>query len=115
MNTREVSDAVRDYVRSLGDFNQVYLKGWPHWLDARALALQAAEEPGWETTNVTLNPQEVLALPGDPSSPRLFILHPADVETLNILRRAFPNGWARVNRSATPGHDFVFYFVPEHN
>ncbi len=115
MNTREVSDAVRDYVGSLGDFNQVYLKGWPHWLDARALALQVAEEPGWETTNVTLNPQEVLALPGDPSLPRLFILHPADVETLDILQRAFPNGWARVNHSVTPGHDFVFYFVPEQN
>jgi len=74
-----------------------------------------AEEPGWETTNVTLKPQEILSLPGDPSSPRLYILHPADVETLDVLRRAFPNGWARVNRSATPGHDFVFYFVPEHN
>ena len=115
MNTREVSEAVRDYVGSLGDFSQVYLKGWPHWLDARALALQVAEEPGWETTNVTLKPQEILSLPGDPSSPRLYILHPADVETLDVLRRAFPNGWARVNRSATPGHDFVFYFVPEHN
>jgi 4-amino-4-deoxy-L-arabinose transferase-like glycosyltransferase len=115
MNTREVSDAVRDYVGSIGDFNQVYLKGWPYWLDARALALQVAEKPGWETTNVTLNPQEVLALPGDPSSPRLYILHPADVETLDILRYAFPNGWTRVNHSATPGHDFVFYFVPGHN
>ena len=115
MNTREVSDAVRDYVGSIGDFNQVYLKGWPHWLDARALALQVAGRPGWETTNVTLDPQEVLKLPGDSSSPRLYILHPADVETLDILRRAFPNGWTRANRSATPGHDFVFFFVPEHN
>ncbi len=115
MNTREVSDAVRDYVGSIGDFNQVYLKGWPHWLDARALALQVAGRPGWETTNVTLDPQEVLKLPGDSSSPRLYILHPADVETLDILRRAFPNGWTRANHSATPGHDFVFFFVPEHN
>jgi 4-amino-4-deoxy-L-arabinose transferase-like glycosyltransferase len=113
MNTREVSDALRNYVISGGDFVYVYHKAYPHWLDSRALALQVAQAPGWETTNVTLQPQVLSRFRLNPVGPTLYLLHPSDVESLNLLQGLYPDGRAQLIPSATPGHNFVFFTVPK--
>lgn len=113
MNTREVSEAVRAFTSVLGDVDHVYLKGWPYWLDARAIALQIAS-PGWEHTHVALTPQDISSLPSD-NKPRLYILHPADVETLDLLRTLYPQGWSHVYHPHVAGGDFVFFFAPGHD
>lgn len=115
MNTREVSEAVRDYVARGGSFDRVYLKGRAHWLDARAIALQVAQKPGWEVTNVAQPTGEILPISANAPAPKMYIVHPADRQTLELLRAQFTNGQVQLNRSAVPGHDFVFFIVPGDN
>ncbi len=112
MNTGEVSVAIRGYVASMGDFDHVYMKSWPHWLDARLISLQVAQQPGWENAHLAMETQDLVTLSKDEAAPKLYLLHPSDSEALNLLRAMFPTGWARFHQSQTPGRDFVLFFAP---
>ncbi len=111
MNTGEVSDAVRAHLARGGDFDRVYLKVWPYWLDARALSLQVEQKPGWEHAHVAESTEALLKLQDDRLMPALYILHPDDQEALAALGAAFPAGHAELQRSHTPGKDFVFFYT----
>ncbi len=111
MNTAEVSAAIRAHLARGGDFDQVYLKSWPHWLDTRAISLQVEQKPGWEVRHVAGDTAALLRLQADRRLPALYVLHPNDREALAALTAAFPAGRAELQRSRTPGKDFVFFFT----
>jgi len=107
-NSREIGQVVRGFAESVGSYNQAYHVPYPHWLDTRNIGT-AAGKVRWN--NALLNPDAVRAAAAGPT-PQLYILHPDDQTDLAILRGMRPEGHAELHRSATPGHDFMVFFVP---
>jgi hypothetical protein len=89
--------------------DSVWLKGFPYWLDARAVALESFDSFDWQ--NAVLDPEE-LTQAGDDARPKLFIVHIWDQPAIARLRELYPNGILAYHTSPTPGKDFLTYFVP---
>lgn len=107
-NASEVGSVVRGFAESIGSYETVMIRAYPHWVDTRAVGFYAGR-PGWD--NVALDEGRLAALQSD-SRPRLFILHRDDQATLAALRRMYPTGMASGYASARPHHAFLLYFVP---
>jgi hypothetical protein len=94
---REMARQIETY----GDLSSSYIKVWPHWFDGRALLmyLREVDERKWSPYFYFSD-----LVPDQPplssvTERALFILHPADLEGLAVLRDAFP-------RHATTPHLF---------
>jgi hypothetical protein len=48
----------------------------------------------------------------DLARPRFYVLHPADIRTLEKLHKLFPHGWSSIYRSEHPHRAFVLFYVP---
>jgi len=107
-NSREMGQVVRGFAESVGSYEQAYHIPWPHWVDTRNIGT-AAGRPRWN--NALLTPEAIRAAAAGPT-PQLYLLHPSDQASLELLRTLRPEGHAELHRSRTPGKDFVVYFVP---
>lgn len=108
-NPSEVGTVVRAFVAGGVAPDSVWLKGFPYWLDARAVALESFDSFDWQ--NAVLDPEE-LTKAGDDARPKLFIVHIWDRPAIAKLRELYPNGVLAYHTSPTPGKDFLTYFVP---
>jgi hypothetical protein len=107
-NTSEVGAAARGFAESVGSFEEVYVVGFPHWLDSRLVALNA----GLPGEDFGIYPDQIVNLP-DTDQPRLFLLHSQDEVSLDILRQLYPNGTLEPGNSRVEGREFVLFWIPE--
>lgn len=114
LNPGEVASAVREVVGPDAPLDGVWLIGWPHWHDFRAIGIEAGEitfrnaivDSGVLREYLEQLPERFGA------RPLVFIVHPEDEETLSLLRAHFPGGRADRYQAAQPGRDFILVVVP---
>ena len=111
MNTAEVAATMTDYLSIVGDTKHMFIKGWAHWLDSRAIGIQL-NDVDWGSTNTSMEIASLIEMAPQDDDPLLYILHPLDSESLDLLETRYPAGYSIIYRSPTPGRDYVFFFVP---
>jgi hypothetical protein len=110
-NPAEVAARMKDYLSLVGDPDHMAYKGWPYWLDARALGIELGSVE-WSRFHASMSLDPLIAGAPDDGQPLLFVVHPEDAESLDQLEGTYPHGAAITYRSEKPGHDFVFFLVP---
>jgi hypothetical protein len=112
-NTSDLGRVAADFIHAGGSPDDVYVMGYPYWVDARLVAINA----GYPERNFGLFIDGLPALqsaPGAASRARLFMLNPQDEAAHRSLQAAFPQGWFESVRSSIPGKDFdVFFSIPK--
>ncbi len=114
LNPSEVAAAVREVIGPSTSLEGVWLQGWPYWHDYRAIGIEAGDIT---FNHAILDANQLQIYLTDLSKsfdtrPLVFIVHPDDVEALDILQRHFPSGDAQKYDSVTEGRDFILYVVP---
>ncbi len=107
-NSTEAGAIVRGFVNSVGDFEHAYYIGYPHWMDGRAIAINAGNLY-WD--HFTLDAAEFIR-PENPQANLLYLVHRDDAANLQKLQARYPTGQMRRVISRTPGKDFIVFFVP---
>jgi hypothetical protein len=106
-NHTEIAAAIEDFADQGRSIYDAYIMAWPNWLDHRAVAIELGDL-NWNNLLPTIEEAEQH---GDSQRDRLYVLNPADKESLAWLSQHFPAGTAQTHSSAT-GHDFVTYLAP---
>jgi len=106
-NTAQAAEVVESFTTSIGVFEDVHMIAYPYWMDSRLVALLAGQ-PG---ADIVLWPDQFDSLV-EVSTPQLFLLHNADVESLDWLRTKFPGGFTNRYVAQVEGRDFITYLVP---
>jgi hypothetical protein len=108
-NPSEIARQIRAFVVAGGDPSQVWLKGYPYWLDLRSVAIEAFGSFDWQ--NAVLETDKLTDIGNDPR-PKLVVVHIWDRPAIAKLRELYPKGKLAYHTSATQGKDFLTYFVP---
>jgi hypothetical protein len=108
VNSTEMAAVIEGFSRSIGSHQNVYIKSWPYWVDTRNVAF-CMRDPSWN--NVLMTTEDVLRHQ-PPQGNRLYIINPADKDAVATFQQRFPEGQLRTEKSATPGKDFIVFFVP---
>ncbi len=111
-------------LRELGEahgFGNVFIFGYPHWWDYRALGIEAGE-PTWPNIIDPLERLENRLRDGalranqfqlDPMQELVFFVHPDDAKGEAALREFFPNGiLSEVLETYQAGDDYHLYRAP---
>ena len=114
-NTSDIGKEVKEFEKTYGRTDTVWVVPFPHWVDTRLPAVWA----GIPNRDMAMWPEE---LPGtvELTGPKLFIVK-ANIEdpqwndqaALDILNSLYPKGQLRLFDSDVPGHDFWIFFVPQ--
>jgi hypothetical protein len=110
-NASGIGQAVSAFAQSVGSYETVFMKSYPHWADTRAVGIYAGRF-GWEQAicdTCALRDASSLKIEG---RAKLFIVHPEDRSFLEQLRETYPNGSLRIHAAAEVHHGFLCYFVP---
>jgi len=108
-NTSEIASVVRQFVDTIGSQDQVWLIGYPHWVDSRLLALESGlsrQDLAIPLDEVSLNTTALQ--PGN----KLFLLHPDDSKGLTLLQEYFPQGILSHYNAALEHKDFMIFLIP---
>ncbi|MBN1888729.1 MAG: glycosyltransferase family 39 protein [Thermoflexales bacterium] len=109
LNASEVAQAIEGFTRTGGPNENVFYVAFPHWFDSRAIGMWLGDIY-WPNTLLDIRGADRMVLP---PGPRLYIVHPDDVESLGYLQSVYPRGWvSRQPSQRCPGHDFMVYYVP---
>jgi hypothetical protein len=113
LNPSEVAAAVRGVIGPDAPMDGVWLQGWPHWHDFRAIGIEAGDIT-FSNALVDVNMLRSYLL-GYPDRfairPLVFILHPEDDEALDLLRQHFPQGELTTYGSQLPGREFRLFVI----
>ena len=91
----------------IGAYDSVWVMGYPHWVDARIVALEA----GKMGSDLSLLPQHVpqsIEKPG----PKLFLLYSEDKESKDVLQLTYPQGFLTTYYADQAGKNFLVFLVP---
>jgi hypothetical protein len=115
LNPSEVAAAVRGVIGPDAPMDGVWLQGWPHWHDYRAIGIEAGDITFSNAlVDVTMLRSYLLGYPDRFAvRPLVFILHPEDDEALDLLRQYFPQGELTTYGSQLPGREFRLFVVRE--
>jgi 4-amino-4-deoxy-L-arabinose transferase-like glycosyltransferase len=105
-NASEIGRVAGGFADSIGAPESVFVVGFPYWVDTRLVSFNAGflrHDVGIWADQLDDTVQEKRA--------KLFVLHPADSASLKTLRWLYPSGSLSRRASATPGKDFLLYFV----
>ena len=113
-NTSDMGRVIREFEQTYGTTETIWVVPFPHWVDTRLPAAWA----GIPNRDMALWPENfasTVEMPG----PKLFLLkantdEPAvnDQQSLDALKKLYPNGTLRLFESDISGHDFWMFFVP---
>ena len=114
-NTSDMGQVIKDFEKSYGRTDTVWVVPFPYWVDTRLPAVWAGI-PNRDLAMWRDNLPSTLPLQG----PKLFMLKantddPSanDQTSLDDLAALYPNGQLRLFKSDIPGHDFWIFFVPQ--
>jgi hypothetical protein len=105
-NTSEMGQAVRNFTGTFGKVDNVWVMGYPYWVDTRLVGMIA----GYPLRDFALFANQVDQLPENPDA-KLFIINPQDQESIAALQERFPLGLLTTYQSKTPGKEFLLFFV----
>ena len=106
-NSSEIAKVVRSFSESVGDVNNVFVVGYPYWVDTRLVGFSA----GYPTKDFAIWPKDFPATVSI-QGPKLFIIKPEDTEAIESLRQLYPNAYLEMYDSKIEGKDFYMYLVP---
>ncbi len=106
-NTSEAGEVVRAFVNAMGDFDQVYMVAYPHWMDSRLIAANA----GWPGEDIGIWPDQLAELP-EIDDAQLYLLNLDTEDEVDQLEDKFPRGILTRYHSAVEDRDFLIYLVP---
>lgn len=106
-NTSDMGAVVRNFTGTIGPVENVWLMGYPYWVDARLVGINA----GYPLRNFALFPAEVKQIPENEQA-KLFLLNSEDHVAIEALQQRFPQGVLTAYHSETPGKDFDLFYVP---
>jgi hypothetical protein len=106
-NSSEMGKVAQDFAESFGSADNIWLVGYPHWVDSRLVAAHAGY-PGRDFGVLPENLEETL----DYQGAKLFILNPQDGAAAEKLSRLYPQGWIKFHKSRVETKDFLIYIVP---
>jgi hypothetical protein len=110
-NASGMARVVSAFAQSVGSYDTVFVKGYPYWVDTRAIGIYAGRF-GWEQVICdTCGLRDARALK-DERRAMLFIMHPLDQPFLEQLRATWPDGSLQTHGTGKSHHDFLTYFVP---
>ncbi len=106
-NSSEMGQVIRTFSNSFGSYDRSWVVPYPYWVDTRLVGFNA----GYPTKDYALWPDhfiDTLAL----ASPKLFLLNPADIDSLQALQKLYPQGQLEEYRSKTENKNFLIFLVP---
>jgi len=106
-NYTEMGNAIRTFSETSGSPETAWLMGYPHWADARLVAINAGN-PEREYAMFVDQLESTKEYP----QAKLFILHVNDSQALEALPQHYPEGWFQIYKSSVESKDFVMFFVP---
>jgi len=106
-NASEMALVIREFGDTIGAYDSVWVMGYPHWVDARIVALEA----GKMGSDLSLLPQQVPQSVENPGA-KLFLLHSEDKESMDALQLTYPQGFFTPYQSAQEGKNFLVFMVP---
>ena len=115
----EVGNVLRGFVESDGAFGNAFVVAIPHWLDHRAVGIEAGVmyfDNGGFINNIPWLIRRNFLSPGSwtlvPQRDLLFIYANADLETPQVLAEWFPQGRSLFIEAHHPNRGFYIYRVP---
>jgi hypothetical protein len=105
-NASEMGKVITQTRQNFGGLGGVWVVGFPYWVDARAVAIEA----GQPEANLALQPTQLEETLGFPL-PKLFLLNPQDSDTLSQLQALYPLGNVVLFQSAYPEKNFLIFTV----
>lgn len=106
-NTSEMGKVIQQFGQTYGQTDTIWIIPYPYWVDTRLPGVWAGI-PNRDFAIFRENLPETLSQP----FPKMFIYHPADVESEAALRALYPQGTISRYHSAYANKDFMMYFVP---
>ncbi len=106
-NSSEMGAVYKDFATSIGTRDTFWLVGYPYWVDSRLVSIVA----GFPDRDCAITP-DALADTQAELRAKLFILHPQDTVSLNVLQQLYPTGTTQLYKSKYETKDFVMFFVP---
>ena len=101
-----MTEVIRNYDTGQARNSQAYVVGYPHWVDARSVAI-SLDQP---YINLSILPQD-LRNTVDLQVSKIFLLHINDTESLSQLQSLYPGGVATTYQSVNPDKNFVIYIA----
>jgi hypothetical protein len=105
-NTSEMGKVIREFGETYGRTDTVWIVPFPYWVDTRLPGIWA----GFPNRDFAMWVGD-LETTLDAPYPKLFIFWPDDEPAEKMLKELYPNGTLGRNISATPGKDFMVFFV----
>ncbi len=113
-NTSDMGRVIKDFEKTYGRSDTVWIVPFPHWVDTRLPAVWA----GIPNRDMAMWPEN-LPSTVEFTGPKLFMVkadldYPEgnDQQSLDVLESLYPNGQLRMFDSDIPGHDFWIFTVP---
>jgi hypothetical protein len=105
-NASEMGKVITQTKQNFGGLGGVWVVGYPYWVDARAVAIEA----GQPEADLALQPTQLEETLGFPL-PKLFLLNPQDSDTLSQLQALYPMGSVVLYPSTNPEKNFLIFTV----
>lgn len=109
-----IGDVVRGFAESLGSMETVFIVAYPHWLDHRAVGLNA-NDINWVNMDKLLQVEDLPQyLPETRTLPLMILYNQFDTEAAEYLAEIFPEAIVTYHRvpGGDPGKDFYIMIVP---
>jgi hypothetical protein len=103
-----MAEVLRNYNIGQANNSQAYVVGFPHWVDARSVAI-SMDRP---YTNLSILPQD-LSSTLNLQTAKIFLLHINDSESLSQLQSLYPGGVATIYQSVHPDKNFLIYIASQ--
>jgi hypothetical protein len=107
-NSSEMARVVNEYTANTGPIDSVWVMAYPHWVDTRLIGFLT----GNPTRNFVIFPEQVETLPDTPT-PKLFLIHPEDEISTQLLEAKYPPGIIEQYESEVESKNFLLYYVPQ--
>lgn len=107
-NASDMAEVIRNYDTGQARNSQAYIVGYPHWVDARSVAI-SLNRP---YKNLSILPQD-LSSTVDLQTAKIFLLHMTDTENLGQLQSLYPGGVATTYQSVQPEKNFIIYIASQ--
>jgi len=105
-NSSEMANLIWQTELNTGFPQNVWVVGYPYWVDARAVAIEA-NRMGQDLALMPEQLEQTLNVPGY----KLFLIHPLDSASVAKLQELYPTGTIAMVESSVPEKNFLVFLV----
>ncbi|MBN1145628.1 MAG: glycosyltransferase family 39 protein [Anaerolineales bacterium] len=105
-NSSEMGQVARDFIDTVGSPENVWVMGYPHWVDTRLVAINSGY-PGRDYQLFLDQLDSTTQIQGA----KLFIMNLEDEQAIQALSLLYPQGWFQLYTSKVETKDFLMFFV----